>query len=90
MWDERFEEFLRRHLPFLPADAVLDEDLSLGDFGLDSMGLVGLLADLEKGYDVRFVDDSLNMENFSTPGRLWLILSALEDGLGSRSSESFS
>lgn len=84
MWNERFDELLRRHLPFLPADAVLNEDLSLRDFGLDSMGLVGLLADLEKDYEVRFVDDSLNLENFSTPGRLWLILSALEDGRESR------
>lgn len=71
MWDERFEEILRRFLPFLAGDEKLEEDLTLRDFGLDSLGTVGLLAELEGAYDVKFVDDSLNMENFSTPALLW-------------------
>lgn len=71
MWDEQFGELLRRHLPFLPDGEELSEDLELRDFGLDSMGTVALLSVLEKTYDVRFVDDSLNMENFATPGQLW-------------------
>jgi acyl carrier protein len=75
MWDQQFEELLRRHLPFLPDGDELSEDLVLRDFGLDSMGTVGLLSMLEKTYDVRFTDDSLNMDNFATPGLLWAAIS---------------
>jgi acyl carrier protein len=71
MYDEQFEELLRRYLPFLPADEKLEKDLSLRDFGLDSLGTVELLSQLEGLYDVRFVDDALSPETFSTPGILW-------------------
>jgi acyl carrier protein len=74
MWDEKFEGLVRQHLPFLPSDDLLDEDLNLPDFGLDSMGTVELLAKLERTYGVRFVDDSLKMENFATPRLLWTTL----------------
>lgn len=75
MLDERFEGLLRGHLPFLPDGSTLQADTNLRDFGLDSMGAVALLADIERMYDVRFVDDSLSMETFSTPGRLWSTIS---------------
>ncbi|GAB3693218.1 hypothetical protein GCM10027589_58310 [Actinocorallia lasiicapitis] len=71
MWDEQFESILRRHLPFLPPDGALEADLSLRDFGLDSMGTVELLSQLERVYTVKFVDDALNAENFAAPGVLW-------------------
>nr|BAO66531.1 peptidyl carrier protein [Streptomyces sp. MJ635-86F5] len=71
MWDERFEEILRRFVPFLTPDDMLEEDLALRDFGLDSMGTVGLLAELESAYGIKFRHDSLDMENFSTPRVLW-------------------
>ncbi|MQY09707.1 acyl carrier protein [Actinomadura macrotermitis] len=71
MWDEQFESILRQHLPFLAADGPLEADLSLRDFGLDSMGTVELLSKLERVYAVKFVDDALNAENFAAPGALW-------------------
>jgi len=77
MMDEQFESLLREHLPFLPQQSKLSADTNLRDFGLDSMGAVALLAKLERQYDVRFVNDSLNMENFSTPARLWSTVSSL-------------
>lgn len=77
MWDDRFESLLRERLPFLPDDGVLTADLGLRDFGLDSMGIVELLASLEATYDVRFVDDALNAENFATPAALWLTISGI-------------
>ncbi|MET8948455.1 phosphopantetheine-binding protein [Streptomyces sp. NPDC004542] len=77
MWDEKFEETLRKHLPFLGAGDKLDSGSDLWDLGLDSIGTVDLMAALESVYDVRFVDDALTMENFSTPGVLWTALSEL-------------
>ena len=77
MWDQRFEELLRRFLPFLPADEALTGDAGLRDLGLDSLGTVELLADLENAYDVRFVDDTLSLETFATAGVLWATLCTL-------------
>ncbi|GHB78515.1 hypothetical protein GCM10010377_80800 [Streptomyces viridiviolaceus] len=77
MWDDNFEELLRRHLPFLGPDEALGADAQLKDLGLDSLGTVELLAALESAYDVRFVDDALSVETFATPGTLWKTLGTL-------------
>ncbi|MGA4838249.1 acyl carrier protein [Streptomyces sp. G45] len=77
MWDESFENLVRKHLPLLESGDELTTDLSLGDHGLDSMGMVALLSSLESEYDVRFVDDALDLANFATPGTLWKTLSAM-------------
>jgi acyl carrier protein len=77
MWDEQFEALLRKHLPYLPAGEALVPATNLRDQGLDSMGTVELLADLERTYRVRFVDDLMSMESFETAGVLWRNLSGL-------------
>ena len=75
--DTRFESTLRTFLPFLDSTEALTPEMSLRDLGLDSMGMVELLADLESGYDVRFRDEALTMETFATPGVLWGVLSSM-------------
>jgi acyl carrier protein len=77
MWDERFENLLRDHLPFLSPEDVLSPESGLRDLGLDSMGTVELLSVLENAYEVRFVDDALTVETFATPSRLWSTLSEM-------------
>ncbi|MFE7135740.1 acyl carrier protein [Streptomyces sp. NPDC057638] len=77
MWDEKFEAVVRRHLPFLGADEELDATTALRDLGLDSLGTVELLSDLERAYEVRFVDEALTLETFATPERLWRTLDGL-------------
>jgi nodulation protein F len=77
MWDDRFEEILRRQLPFLPPEERLGEDSGLSGFGLDSLAIVELLATLEEEYGVRFQDEALTMETFETPGTLWKALSGM-------------
>ncbi|MDL4817265.1 acyl carrier protein [Actinomadura opuntiae] len=77
MWDSRFEEILRGHLPYLSAGDPLRGDTRLFDLGLDSIGVVEVLAALERTYNVRFTDDALNMENFATPDTLWGELSKM-------------
>ncbi|MFF7342138.1 phosphopantetheine-binding protein [Streptomyces sp. NPDC008163] len=74
MWDEQFEELLRKYLPFLGTHEELAGDTSLRDLGLDSLGTVEMMASLESMYDVRFVDEMLNMETFATPDVLWTSL----------------
>jgi acyl carrier protein len=71
MPDERFEAILRSHLRFLSPADVLTETSELRDFGLDSMATVELISALESEYQIRFVDDLLSLENFTTPGVIW-------------------
>jgi acyl carrier protein len=77
MWDQPFEEMLRTKLPFLPPGEPLAQDTDLRDHGLDSMGIIELLASLESTYQVRFADDLLRLETFATPGVLWSSLATL-------------
>jgi acyl carrier protein len=77
MWDEKFENLLRRQLPFLSPGEALTEQARLADLGLDSMGTVELMAALEREYGVRFADEALDLDNFATPGVLWGTVSQL-------------
>lgn len=77
MWDDSFEELLRKNLPLLESGDEITADLSLRDHGLDSMGMVAILSSLESTYGVRFVDDALDLDNFATPETLWKTLSAM-------------
>jgi acyl carrier protein len=79
MWDKRFEDLLRKFLPYLPQDEALDADAPLRDFGLDSLATVELLSTLEGAFGTRFEDEALSLETFQTPAILWKALSiALE------------
>lgn len=77
MWDEQFETLLRKQLSFLPPDEPITGDTQLRDYGLDSLGMVELLAGLEAAYDVHFRDEALSLEIFETPQLLWDALQGL-------------
>lgn len=78
-WNTDFESILREVLPFLAADETLGADEDLRGLGLDSMGIVELLAGLEGHFGVRFANSALSMETFSTPGILWKTLASMLD-----------
>ncbi|MCQ8768461.1 acyl carrier protein [Streptomyces telluris] len=80
MWDDQFEQLLRKFLPFLAPDEPLESGTALRDLGLDSLGVVELLGNLESTYDVRFLDGALAMENFENPGILWKTVEGLPAG----------
>jgi acyl carrier protein len=77
VWPEQFESVVRPHLPYLPADRRLTPDTRMSDLGLDSIGVVELLAALETKYAVHFSDDVLTMATFATPATLWRALSTI-------------
>lgn len=71
-----FQNILRSHLPYADAGDFSASD-ELAGLGLDSMGVVRLLADIEDRYDIELPDDLLNEETFDSVGSLWQALSAL-------------
>jgi acyl carrier protein len=77
-WDERFESVVRANVPVLAADQPLSPAASLFDLGLDSMGTIQLLLDLEETFGVTFPDDALKPEVFATPGALWAVVDELD------------
>ncbi|WP_433511952.1 phosphopantetheine-binding protein [Nonomuraea sp. CA-143628] len=68
-------------MPYADAGDFSASD-ELAGLGLDSMGVVRLLADIEDRYDIELPDDLLNEETFDTVGSLWEALSALIDPQG--------
>jgi acyl carrier protein len=71
-----FQNILRSHLPYADSGEFSATD-ELAGLGLDSMGVVRLLAAVEDRYDIELPDDILNEETFATVGSLWQALDAL-------------
>lgn len=79
-WPDEFEAIVIGHLPAPPPDASLAADAPLESFGLDSLGMVNLLLDLEDTFAVVFPDELMVKETFSSAGRLWAAIDGLRDG----------
>lgn len=71
-----FAAIVRRGLKFLPPDQDLPADASLRALGLDSLGAVALIFDLEEEYGITFPDSSFAAGTFETAGRLWAAVQA--------------
>lgn len=65
-----FQETLLPHLPYAEGGELAPTD-DLTALGLDSMGVVQLLADLEDRYGLEMPDERLTEETFATVGSLW-------------------
>lgn len=76
-WDDEFERILRPLLRLHPADAALPSDLDLVAAGLDSLGVVELLFQVEEWYEIRLPDEQVGQHLFTTPGSLWSTISQL-------------
>lgn len=61
---------LATHLPYADG-APLTASSDLAALGLDSMGVVQLLSDLEEQFSLELPDELLTEETFATAGSLW-------------------
>ncbi|MEU4833950.1 phosphopantetheine-binding protein [Streptosporangium sp. NPDC023615] len=73
---DQFQSILRAHLPYAETGGLTARD-ELSALGLDSMGVVRLLVDIENGYAVELPDEILDEATFATVGSLWGALSTL-------------
>lgn len=76
LWDSRFEDLLRQAVPLLAAGPI-DPAQDLRTAGLDSMGSVQLLLQLESAFGVLIPDEALTKETFETPADLWRVVHSL-------------
>ncbi len=67
--EEKVCELVRAFCIFEGDNVQLDGDLR-EDYGIDSIGLVELLVDIESKFDIVFDSSFLTSESFSTAGNL--------------------
>jgi acyl carrier protein len=65
-----FRKTLLAHLPYADDDRFGASD-DLAALGLDSMGVVRLLTDLEETFGLDLPDELITEETFETVGSLW-------------------
>jgi acyl carrier protein len=58
--------FVRRRFPLAASAGIKDEDSLLESGIVDSLGILDLVAFLEKTYGIRVGDEELNPENFGS------------------------
>lgn len=70
-WDETFEALMMKVLDLGDGAQPPAPDESLGDLGLQSLGMIRLLVSLEETYGVVFPEEALTPELFATARTLW-------------------
>lgn len=75
---QTLQRCLRQHLPMVPAEGDIDLSAQLFEFGLDSMSAIGLLMELEAAFSIRFPDQRLDPETFSTGNSLLAVIRELK------------
>lgn len=71
LWDPAFEKLVRSYLLGVSTTQSLAPHLSLRGSGLDSYSSLGLLAEIEAKYKLKFPIELLTFETFETPATLW-------------------
>jgi acyl carrier protein len=71
-----FGKTVLAHLPFADGGELSDTD-DLAALGLDSMGIVQLLADLEEEFGIEVPDELITEDTFATAGSLWQAVGGL-------------
>ncbi|MDJ0347454.1 acyl carrier protein [Streptomyces sp. H10-C2] len=77
-WDTAFDEVLRTSLPLLKQGEELLPGTPLSDYGLDSMGMMQLIARLETSHGVSFPPGTMPSCAFANPGVLWGMVQAAQ------------
>jgi acyl carrier protein len=71
-----FRKTLLAHLPYADSDEFA-ATADLAALGLNSMGLVQLLTDLEETFGLELPDELITEETFATAGSLWQTVGGL-------------
>ncbi|MER7279810.1 phosphopantetheine-binding protein [Dactylosporangium sp. NPDC000244] len=64
--DAQLEEIVREYCPDLEPRASLGTDDNLTDFGLNSVGTIGIVVAVEQVFNVTLSDEDLSFETFKS------------------------
>ncbi len=67
----KLRNILKKNLTILgltgvTVDSIKKEDNLIDEVGIDSVGIMGLVADIEKEFDMKMGEGDLNLANFAT------------------------
>jgi acyl carrier protein len=75
-WGGRFERMIRSGIRLRPEDP-LSADANLANLGLDSVGMVILMVEVEAEYGIALPEELLGFDTFATPAALWAVIQRL-------------
>ncbi|MDT0266584.1 acyl carrier protein [Streptomyces sp. DSM 44915] len=75
-WSGEFDVLLREYLTELAPDSPIDPDAPMKDLGLNSVGIVGLIVDLEEELGVFLPEEAVSPSTFYSARTLWSALRA--------------
>jgi acyl carrier protein len=72
--ETKIRGILKRNLIILgltgvSVESIKNEDRFIDDVGIDSVGIMGLVSDIEKEFNIKIEEGELTVENFSTLGK---------------------
>jgi acyl carrier protein len=71
-----FRKILLAHLPYAASEQFTPDD-DLAALGLDSIGMMHLIVDLEEAFGLELPDELVTEETLATAGSLWQAVSGL-------------
>ncbi|MEV6927323.1 phosphopantetheine-binding protein [Dactylosporangium sp. NPDC051485] len=72
-----FEDVVLFHLPDVTDPGAFTSHTPLGSLGLDSMGMIALMASLENAFDFTFPEEDVTTAAFYSADSLWSVVSRL-------------
>jgi acyl carrier protein len=81
MLDQNLEKILRAHARFTAADSDIDPDMPLASLGIDSLGIIELVFEIENEFDLEMPPDQITPETFATPRSIWQLLCQIDPKL---------
>lgn len=81
MSTQKLEKILRAHARFTAADSDINPDMSLASLGVDSLGIIELVVEIEDEFDLEIPPDQITPETFATPTSIWQLLCRIDPKL---------
>lgn len=74
MIDKELINLVKSHLNRIEEEGSIDVNMDLYEMGLDSLGTINLLLDIEEHYEVMIPDEYLTDDALSTISSLWSLI----------------
>lgn len=78
-WNQDFDHLLRAHCRHTRPEEPIDPDAAFVNLGVDSLGLLSLIEEVESAFTVVFPPDMLTIEVLFSPAGFWQALQLLMD-----------
>lgn len=74
MFMREYIEIVGRYAERLPSGEAIEPNVPLVTYGIHSLAVIRLLADLEEKFGVTFPDECLTPDKLGTAGAIWRVL----------------